>query len=259
MQRINEHFLKKLKFLDYILIIIFIVGIFLLYQFFNPEKKWIYIGLASNNIPYFQANSFRIDDIEKDSLGKEIGKILSVQIFDTPESLVSNKDVYSKIKLLVSVNPRSKEFEYKNKIVKVGALQEFRFGPTYIQGRIAELKEQDFPVTLETKTVTVKLYDQWPWLAENITESHGSIEKGIVELISKEVEPAKLTIITSQGEEVLGTNPQKINVTLKVKMKVRRVRNELILHQNERLIVGEVIPFNLGHTRIKDAYIVKIE
>lgn len=212
------------------------------------------------NIPLFQAQSVKVGDIEKDSSGKKIAEIVNLQVYDTPQSVVTKKDIYVKLRLLVKINSRSGELEYKNKIIKVGSPVEFRFNSGLIAGKIAELGGKEEKI--EIKTITIKLYDQWPWFADSIEVGAGETdEKGekIIKVLSKEVKPAEITVTTQNGQTVITTDLRKVDVTLTAKIQLANIKNQYVFRQDQRIIIGELISFNAGSTRIKDGYIVDIK
>jgi hypothetical protein len=255
-------FLARLRFLDYLIILIVLLFGIIFFRFFNPDERWINAAVVANNIPFFQVNAFHVDDIEKDPSGEKIAEIAGIQIYDTPKSLVANKDVFIRLKLLVRVNPRSGELEYKNKIIKIGSPIELRFNTGRINGKLAELSEKDQEEKLETKTLSLVLYEQWPWLADSIKvgdgEKYGSGQK-IIEILSKEIRSAEVTVTTAGGETLKRIDPRKVDITLKVRIQAVRFGDQLIFRQDERVIIGELISFNAGNTRVKEALIEKIE
>lgn len=255
-------FLRRLRFLDYLIIIIVILAGVILYKFFNPEEKWVNAAVAANEMPFFHAQSFAVSNIERDPNGKRIAEITDVQVFDTPKTVVANKDVFLRLKLLVRVNPRSGELEYKNKIIKVGSPIQLRFNTGQINGKVAELNEKGQEEKLETKILILVLYEQWPWLADSIKVSDGKKDesrKKIIEIVAKEVKPAEVTVRTDSGQTFIRTDPRKVDITLKVKIQVQKFGDELIFRQDERIAIGELISFNTDKTIVKDALIESIE
>lgn len=252
--------LRKLRFIDYLIICVVILGGFILFKFFNPEERWVDASIAVSNIPFFQVNAIHINDIEKDPSGEKIAEVLGIKVFDTPQSRVANKDVSLEVKLLVNINSKTGEFEFKNKIIKVGSPIEFRFNNGYIKGVVATLGETKQKE--ETKILTIKLYNQWPWLADGIAIGESELgENGqkLVEVLSKDIKSAEITVTTSSGQTLIQTDPRKVDITLKIKVQVQKFNNDLLFRQDERVVVGENFSFNAGDTRIKDALIEKIE
>ena len=255
-------FVRKLRFLDYLIILIAILAIVLLYKFFNPEEKWTKVVVLSQNVPSFQANALKIGDTETDPSGKKIAEIADINIFDIPSTPVSDKYVFLTINILTKVNSRSKELEYKNRIIKIGSKLEFSFNQGKIDGIISDLGEEIQKEVSETKVLTLKLYDEWPWFADSLKIGEGETDetgKKIIEIIDKEVQPAEMTVVTQNGETLLRTNPRKVDITLKVKVKIRKVKNELIFRKNTTILIGKYFSFTIGNTRVKDAPIINIE
>lgn len=260
-------FLKKLTFVDYLIIIIVLLGVIILYKFFNPRQEWIDVLVIDDKIPIYQTAALKVGDIEKDPNGAKIAEITDIESYNSPEPTdptvvqQSLKDVFIQVKLQVKINPRSKEYEYKNKIIKVGVPIELRFNQVQINGKLAGIGLDSIP-KYETKILTLKLYEQWPWFAEVIKvgggESDGKGEK-IVEILSKEIKPAEITVDTAGGEKLLRTDPQKVDLTLKLSIKVIRISDQLIFRKDTKIIIGKTLPFNAGNTQINNALIINIE
>lgn len=254
--------LRKLKLLDYLIVLVLLLFGVLLFKFFNPQEKWVTIAVAANDIPFYQVNSLQAGDIEKSSSGEEIAEIVSVQTYDTSKTLAASKDVFLWIKLFAKVNPRNGELEYKNKIIKIGSPIEFRFNTGFITGKVAEFEGSRSVTKKGQREIIIILYDQWPWLAESIKVGEGEkSEKGeqMLEILSKEAKPAEITVTTAGGETLKRIDPRKVDITLKVKVLVQAFENQLIFRQDEIIAVGEFISFNAGKTRVKDALIESIE
>lgn len=256
------NFLRKLRLLDYLIVVVVILAGIILFKFFNPEEKWITATVSANNMPFFQANAFHVGDVEKDPSGKKIAEILSVQTYHTPQNLVANKDIFVDVKLLAKISPRNKELQYKNKIIKIGSPIEFLFTSGFLAGKIADLEGNSKQGELKTKVITLRLYDQWPWFGEAIKIGTGEIggngEK-ISEVIAKEVKPAEMTTTTAEGQTLLQTNPRKVEITIRMRVKVLEINGELIFRKDKAIIIGDTMSFDVGDTRISDAFIEKIE
>lgn len=260
-------FLKKLTFVDYLIIIIVLLGITILYKFFNPEQEWVDVLIIDENVPIYQAAALKVGDIEKNPNGKKIAEIIDTESYDTPEvsdptvPQKTTKDVYIQAKLQVKINPRSKEYEYKNRIIKVGAPIELRFNQAQINGKLAGIGPDSKP-KYESKILTLKLYDQWSWFADSIKIGSGEINENgqnIVEVISKEIIPAQITVDTASGEKVLRTDPLKVDIIFRLRVQAEKLNNEFIFRKDKRILVGELFSFNAGLTRIKDALISRID
>lgn len=256
--------LFRLEPLDYLIVIAIILFGLILFKFLNPNEQWVNVTVNSNNNPFFVANSLKAGDLEKTSSGKKIAEITSVQIFNSPQtagSTASQDDVFLNAKILVKINSRSGEYEYKNKIIKVGTQIDFSFNSGQMTGKIVTLggqKKQD----KTDMTVTLKMYDQWPWFADNLKIGEGEADgtgQKIFEVISKDVVPAAMTTVTSGGETRLTTNPRKVDITIRAIIKVQKVGDDLIFKGDQRIIKGDAFSFNVGSTIIRDALIENIE
>lgn len=255
-------FIKRLRLLDYLIIAIVILAGVILFRFFNPKEQWTDISVLVQNVTIFQANSLQKGDIEKSPTGEEIAQLLALDVFDTPDTPASNKDLFLYAKILAKVNGRSGDLEYKNRIIKIGSPIELRFSSGIINGRVMEMGDVSQQVATESKTVTVNLYDQWPWLADSLKEGDSEVDQNgekIVEVVEKEAKPAEITVTTAGGETLLRTDPGKVDIALKVKMQVRAFGDELVFQKDKKVIVGETISFNIGNVKVKDGLITNIE
>lgn len=256
------HFIKKLKFLDYVIIVSLLLGAIILYKFLNPPEKWTEVVVLTQNIPIFRAYSLKVGDIEKNPSGKKTAEITTLEVYDTPTTPTSNKDVFLTINLLTQVNPRSGELEYKNKIIKVGLPVELNFNVGKVNGIISSLGDSRQKETTVTKILTLKLYDEWPWFAEGLKVGEGEVDENgqkIAEIIGKESHPAEMTVVTENGDTLLRTNPRKVDITLKVKVKAKKIKDEFLFRKDTRLLVGESFAFNAGNSRIRGALVEKLE
>lgn len=257
----TKKFIRRLKILDYIIIIALLLFGIIIYKFLNPEEKWIDLVILDTNVPIYQLAALHKGDIEKGPTGEKMAEITDLEIYDTPNTPISNKDIFISLKILAKINPRSREYEYKNKIIKIGSPSEFKFNSGLANGVIVDM-EGAKPRIAETKVLTLILYGQWIWFADSIKVGSGEIdEKGkkIVEVISKEVKPAEITVDTSTGEKLLKTDPQKVDITLKVNIQAQKINNEFIFRKNKKLLVGEQFSFNASDTTVKDALIEDIQ
>lgn len=255
--------ISELHFLDYLIILAVALGAIILFSFFNPENTWIEIAIYDKNVPVYQAQSLKIGDFEKSPSGETIAEIIGLEIFDTPTTPTVNKDILIKSKILVKINPRSKEYEYKNKILKVGTPIELRFNNGIVSGIVSAIHdtEEDKDNSVE-KIITVIVYGQYPWLADSIKIGSGEMDEGgkkVIEVLSKESSPAQVTTTTAIGDMVLRTDPQKVDITLQVKIRAQTFGDQIVFRGEKRILIGEILTFNAGITRVKDAFIISIE
>lgn len=255
-------FVKKLKTLDYLIIVAVILAGIILFKFFNPEEQWTTATVSANGVPFFQVNSLHVGDSEKNPSGKKIAEIINIQAYNAPLTPIANKDIFVKIKLLAEINPRSKELQYKNKVIKIGSPVELMFTSGLLSGKIADLGTDSQQGKSTYKTISLRLYDQWPWLADAIKIGTGEIgedREKISEVIEKEIKPAEITTTAADGQTLLQTNPRKVDIILKIKVKVLKINDELIFHKDKEIIVGDTISLDAGNIRIENALIESIE
>ncbi len=251
------NFFKKLKLLDYLIITVLILAILIGYQFFNPEEKWIEVSLRDNKVPLYQSSFLKKGDFELSPMGDKEAIVNDVSIYYNDSK---TKALILNVKLKTKVNRRTKELEYKNKIIKVGSPIELSLNTGLFKGDIISF-EGAIPLPT-TRLLTLRLFGQWPWFADSLQVGAGeSIKDGskIFEIISKEVTPAEIVVDTASGNRIITTDPQKVDITLLVKVQVRIIDGEAIYKQYKNLNIGENFYFNTGKTQVWEAVISNIE
>lgn len=252
-------FLKKLTVVDYLILFALLLLLITSYKFFNPKGKWINITVTNDGLPYYLAYSLKKGDFERDPSGKKIAEIQNITIYDM-EGIA--RKIYINAKVLVTINSKSGELEYKNKIINLNSPIELAFSSGTIRGQIVEFENLATEQALETKILTLKLYNQWPWFAEKIKPGTGESDNKqnkIIEIISKEIKPAEITTTTDTGETRLTTDPRKVDIILKIKTKVKKIQGQFLIRERDRIHIGQQISFNAEGVRIEEAFITDIE
>ncbi len=257
-------FIKKLKFVDYLIIVIVLLAAVLFYKFIHHEQKWINTT-AISYATVFQANSLRTGDYEVDSSGKKIAVINNFEIVDTP-ALVGNpflnKILVLNVAMLVDTSTKSDQIQYKNQPLAVGTQIDFNFSSTSLQTYISDMTGDTAPSKYLTKNLTVIIYNQWPWFADaiNVGDSQtGADGKKTIEVISKEVNPTQVVNTTATGEvmELIGSS--KVDIKLKLKTKLQKVNNYYIFEGYNNIFIGKPITFTLGKIQVNSAAVTNIE
>lgn len=252
-------FLKRLTIVDYLIVFALFLLLITSYKFFNPKEKWINITVTNDGLPYYLAYSLKKGDFERAPSGKKIAEIQKITIYDM-EGIA--RKIYINTKVLVTVNSKSGELEYKNKVITLNSPIELAFNSGTIRGQIVEFENLTTEQALETKILTLKLYHQWPWFAEKIklgTGESDNKQNKIIEIISKEVKPDEITTTTDTGETRLTTDPGKVEITLKIKIKAKKIQNQLLIRERDRIFIGQQMSFNTEGARIENAFITDIE
>ncbi len=257
-------FLKKLKTLDYLIIIMVLLAGLIFYKFVHQTKKWI----NTTTIAYstvFQANSLRSGDYEVDSSGKKIAVVNNLEVIDAPALAGNpflNKILILNVAMQVDTNSRSDQIQYKNQPLAIGTQIGFDFNSAAIQGYISDIEGSNIHKTDITKTLTVIIYNQWPWFADAIhvgDYQNDAAGKKVIEVISKNVSPTQVVNVVSAGEVVDYTGSSKVDVILKLKAKLQKANSYYIFHDYNNIFIGKPITFTLGNTQINSAVVTNIE
>lgn len=259
------NFLRKLRLLDYLIIIAVILAGIILFKFIFPKEQWISTTVAVKNASIFETDSLHKGDIEDDPSGKKIAEISTIEVSNSisnTQNITSNKDLFINIKLLVTINSKTGNFEYKNKIITIGAPIQLALRSAVVSGEVIAVEgiKDNYPT--QTKILTLKMYLQWPWFADSLKVGAAETDQDgnkIVELIDKNVAPAEITVTTATGETLKNTDPRKIDITFQVRVRIRRSPYGFLFQRYTLLRIGDAIDLNLGKTLVNNALIVNIE
>jgi hypothetical protein len=255
--------LKKLKLLDYSLIIIILLGALIFFRYIGQEKEWISIrAIAYSNI--LQEKSLRIGDFETDASGNKTAIVKGVEFFDAVDDRSNDfqdKTLILDLSLLVDVDKRTGRIQYKNRPVRAGSQVEFNFNNLFAQTYVAEILTDEQEAHIEYKTLTLELYNRRPWLSDSIAVGSSKIgfnKDKIVEVISKDTKPTNFAN-AFQGESVTAFDPSNVDINLKVKAKLQSINNSYVFQGYNQIYIGDTISFTVGNVQINDATIIKIE
>lgn len=262
---IVARFMKTLKLLDYLIIIIILLAVILFYKFIRQEKKWINLTVLSY-ATVFQANSLKVGDYEVDSSGKKIAIIDNFEVVDTPpfqENPLFDKTLVIDMSVLADSKPKTDQIQYKNEPLAVGSQVLFNLNSARLLTFVLEIEGNIANKKTETKTLTANIYNQWPWFADSIKvggKVMDSAGQEVAEVILKDVTPAKVTNVTSGGESVASTDPLKVDILLKIKAKVRKIGNSYIFRDYNNISIGKNLPLLIvGQTQLGSGVVTNIE
>ncbi len=251
-------FLKKLKFLDYLIIIFVFLALVLFYRFIHQEKKWINVTVISRATNFY-VNSLHIGDFETDSSGKKIAEVTDFRLVDAPNTTnpFANKILLLDLKILVNSSSRVNYFEYKNQPVGVGSGIQFNFNYTSVDAFVTNIGESSVNKNTETKILTIRIYNQWPWYADSIKigDSYKNVNgEKTIEVISKEVNPAQNPITTAGNQQLIGN----VDIVLRVRAKLEKTIGGYLFQGYNNIFIGDTISFTAGNNRVQ-GFLVNIE
>lgn len=138
--------LKKQSLFDMLTAGVFIVLLLFLGIYLMRSKKTILLEMkvfkadplyTNETLPYWVAYNIREGDVDRDALGREETKIVSVKRYE----LNSNKvELFLTVSLKAVYNKRMNRYEYKGKPVLVGSPLIISPGTTYIQGLVTSIQ-----------------------------------------------------------------------------------------------------------------------
>jgi hypothetical protein len=257
-------FVKKLRFVDYLIIVILVLAVVLFYKFVHREQVWVNAtALSYSNI--FQTSSIHPGDYETDSSGKVIATVEGLESVNTPPlngNQFYNKILILKVKMLVDKSSRSKQIQFKNHPLGVGSQVQLNLNTSTSQYYISDIEGIGTPKKFEEKTLTVIIYNQWPWFGDSINVGDIAVDangRKVVEVISKDIKPTQVVNTTATGEvmELIGSS--KVDITLKLKTQLQKVNEGYIFLGYNNVLIGRAISFALGNVQLSNAVVTNIE
>ncbi|HVZ66871.1 MAG TPA: hypothetical protein VG917_01285 [Patescibacteria group bacterium] len=253
---------KKFGILDFIILLVIALSILIFSKFIHHKSTWINVDAVAYG-SVFQANSLHAGDSETEPSGKKIAEINSVDIQDSPlsgQNTVFSKIVVLHLKILAdSVNGGG--IQYKNQPIRIGSQIDFTFSSTFVQAYISGIDGSN-NYNYVYKTVTLVLYNRWPWLADAVNVGDTKKDQRgytLVKIIGKNASPAEVSNTDSSGQSVIGYDNAKIDLTLKLNIRAQKINNELIFQGYNNLSVGNQITININNASLLNGYITKIE
>lgn len=206
--------------------------------------------------PAWLANKMQVGDQELDGRGQAIAEIVSLERYP---STPNQKEIVFKAKLRVSYNKISKKYQFKYQTLKVSTPLTLELPQVKVNGIVTRIFEEA-PESQE-KLVTVRLYGRYPWFAEAIDENLEikDGEKVIARVLQKQVRPAEMTVVTDQGVVLARTDPLKQDITLKLKMNLKKEAGEYFFGEGQLVKIGEKIHLKTEKINLYDAFVLSFD
>ncbi|HVT01089.1 MAG TPA: DUF4330 family protein [Patescibacteria group bacterium] len=253
--------LRKLGLLDYLILFVIILSVLIFSKFIHHKTTWINIDtIAYSSV--FQASSLHVGDIETEPSGKKIAEIKSIDIQDSPLTNNTNT-LFSKIVILhlkiLTDYTNDGNIQYKNQPLRVGSQVDFTFNSASMQTYISSINDS-YEYTY--KTITLVLYNRWPWLADGV--NIGDTKKDlngftIIKVIGKNTTPAEVLNTDSNGQSITSYDNSKTDITLKLRVRAQKVNGELVFQGYNNLTIGNQVSLDIGKTSLVNGYITNIE
>lgn len=207
--------------------------------------------------PYWLSNPVLKGAAEYDIKGQKLVEVLSVEKFDQP----IRKTMMVRARLLVTKNLRTKKYRFKQTPLEIGATIAISPGNIEMFANVMGIEGVQDLSPQETKTITVRWYNVFPWQADAIRV--GDVMKDgsgfeVARILKKETVVSEKTIITEANQSVYGipskqtgqlvllrSDPLRRDVTMVVDILTRRLDDQYYFGVVQRVKVGEMLYISL--------------
>jgi hypothetical protein len=268
----KKSYFTKIKPLDYVIIIaILIASLGLLFFFFRSgqtitirvkvtDKDVLYS--KNNPSPWF-AERFQEGDVEYDSLGKVISKILRVDKLDMSESQYNlQENVYLTIQTKATYDTRTKSYSLKNQKLVFGSPVRFIFSKVQFDGIVTDVEEIPHFYTSKTLTVDASFRDASRSYADTygvpdyiasalkegdeIRDSNGEV---IVKILKINKGPARRTI--TNGRQIINAfDPNLYDVSYTLQIKTKLIDQQPYYSDTIPIKIGNVLHLNFNNVYV---------
>jgi len=228
---------------------------------FRSQEKWVrvetrivsttpYMIYSGDAPPYWLTESVKVGDVEYDSQGKSIAEVVKV---NKMEFGGSSKDVYLTLNLRVSKNRRTGKLEFKYKPLEIGRPLELHLSNSYVYGLVTYVEGLEDSRVYKELIIDGAWFNVYPWMADAIPvggKMTGESGEAIAEILEKRVELHSLTVFTDVGKPVIARDPQRRDVFLKIKIKVKEQGGITYFYEYKKARVGEGISIYLKEVDI---------
>jgi hypothetical protein len=225
------------------------------------EDSAVYGSFWGNIGPkYWFANAFRKGQKEKSGLGKVQAEILNVYSYD---KVPGHKTVYLDVKINTVYNRATNTYTYKGTAVLVGSTIKLNLDSVFAQGLVTEV--QGFPARTERKTIQIETQmddQETTFLGTAATKGYlaDSIQVGdivkdnkgiaLIKVLDKKVQPAEVTVATSDGRIIKASDPVRKDVFLTLEIAVEKIDGKYYFLNDIPILVNQPIPINTSITSI---------
>ncbi len=207
--------------------------------------------------PYWLSNPVIQGASEYDLSGRKVVEVLQVEKFDQQ----ARKTMLIRAKLLVTKNLRTKKLRFKQIPLEIGSTIVISPGNIGMYANVVGIEGIQDLSPQEEKIITTCWYNVFPWQADAIHV--GDVMKDgsgneVAQVLYKAVSIAEKTIVTENNQFIYGTptkqvgqlilsrsDPLRRDVTLELKIKVRKIENQSYFGVVQNVKIGELLFLSL--------------
>lgn len=199
-------------------------------------------------------------DVERDLVGSPIAQILGVRYY--PWYTSNQYDVYLTVKLKVSGNKKTKKYSFKRSTIGVGSPIDFEFPNAQFSATVTDLENDPIKDTYIEKTIYLTKRYAYPWEYDGIKigDKFFDGENTVFEVLDKSSSDTA-EVITQESTKIL--NPQTTElrryITVKAKIKVKKVGEQYVFGEEQVLSLGKPINISTSNFSFTDYVIAEID
>lgn len=257
-------FLKKNYFLVIFFAAILFVGVVVGYKLLLSKPVYVYakvkVGqglwwVQTQKPSIWQVEGIKKGDISYGILGSPEAKILSKRYYRFYGS--DQYDIYLTILLKVGLNKKTGQYTFNRAVISIGSPVEIQFSKAEVSGTIIALSQKPFERNLVEKVITLTKRYAFPWEVDAI--SVGDIyfdgEENIFEVLDKAALNTSSLSFDPYWNSGIGITEQTRYITVKAKVKLKKVENQWILGEDQLIVPGRNISISTPNF-VFESYIV---
>lgn len=261
---------KVIKFAanNYILLIFFgiivLVSLVSTYKLFFSKSSYVYAKVrvgqgmwwANTNKPsMWMVNALRSKQIKEDVKNNSQIQILDVRSYPWWGS--DQFDTYLTLKLKVTFNKKTGEYNFKRSAMGVGSPIDLDFPGMQLSGTVVDLKNKYAKDKyIEKNIYLVKRGNYSGYIYEGITigDKYNDGVMDVFEVLDKSLGKNILTTVDNERESLSSQD-----ITVKVKIKVKEKNNQFVFNEDQVVRVGKTLNISTSLFNYSDFIIRKIE
>jgi hypothetical protein len=207
--------------------------------------------------PYWLTGPLVKGATEYDSTGKKFVEVLAVQKFESGD----RKMLWMKVRLLVTPINKAKQYRFRREPIQIGSLIYVAPNNIRVSCNVMSIEGYGEKTEQREKTVLFRSYGEFPWIADVIKVGSKMLNDDgstAAEVLEKTVVPAEMTTVDYLGQTKAPTNPRRVDITLKVRMKTVYAKGRDYFSFFQPLKVGFFIWIPLENLNIS-GYITQVE
>lgn len=256
--------IKRLSYFDLLVVgvTVALVAVFFVFFFRKADYLVVRVKVTNRNVLYSKSAppawfvySLRRGMKELDGLGRVSAEIQDVYFYDEYQA---DKVAYVTLRLMATYSSRTRDYKYKGTPLVVGESLRVSMGKVLVEGLITDIEGLPSPYQVEDVTIEAMVVDESgnafsettgvdQYVADALVVGdrvYDSRGEEVVEILEKRVLPARKNTFDDRGNVYERLDPRRKDVYLKLRLRAKRVANELYFFDDVRIRVWTYIPLH---------------